>query len=1013
MRGFFLESYMNIKDYELEGQSLYADFSKTVASILGVISAQVPRLHVQQIQSRAKKVPSLRLKLEKLGLIDSDCVEMRVKDLAGCRIVCYTDADVTRFTSSGAMQANFEIDWDRTKIHHPVPDGSGTENLFQSINYVLRLTDARMQLPEYSRFAGLHCEVQVQTTLKHAWAEMEHDLIYKRPALQGFGEKLLDGIEARMRSIMRDHLMPASHEFQKVVSDFERMAAGIEIVEAGPMKLLGACSNNNERYDLLERIENHVLPYYEDVTATHRDWRSTLVACIESAWATETNPIATPFGEIAGYSTDAVSEKCLRLLQQIQFIDRPAVEETFDALLRLYLGNSNEKWRQRILRMAHEFAKLDRRVWAAAGPGVQELVVARAECLETGVLTASAPLLATMLSDALGVEVTGTTSSYEAVSIHSHHVQAGPAVTSIRSRALAILKKTYRLADSDLTRKLLIDALFAATKLPYRGVPSDSLVEAVLESAADAIEFLAAHVNAMPLPLLEATEDRVHGVHRQNRFGEVTQADGPIVAKARARVSAAIDQFRQATAGVADFEEYCVLVGFRSNFPPAWDGPNFGPAEETEYRRRAIDGYVADLSEANLPRWVNLLKRLATFETGDMASFQGLRILMEELGNARADLLRRILLGNHPELERFIPTMLHGLAAGPQRGVVYEFIDGSITTSTYLPQVTWYLSVETGGDTNRLKRAFDAALQSDDEQSVANLLVASTSPSNGNSSIVEDVLLPGIEYLSRKDPQWRRIGGWTFHLDPAPFRDLTEEQARRVLNAFVAVSSIDYHLEDLLSAVAVMRSRQVIEYFERRIPYRASVDDGRYEAIPYQFHTLHKELAKHLGLVLEAVRSWSKKWPKEFSYRADRFVALVFPELTDELKEALVAIARNEGEEGVEFLIAILDGYEAHPNTHEVYKEIVANLPEDSLQLGSIETRLDATGVVRGEFGFVAAYQEKKDLMESWLADPRLRVVGFAKRHIRTLEREIAAEQRRAEESHELRKRNFPKESNE
>ena len=59
--------------------------------------------------------------------------------------------------------------------------------------------------------------MQVQTTLNHAWAEMEHDIIYKKPALKGFGGKLFEAIEQRLRKIMKEHLLPAGYEFQKVL----------------------------------------------------------------------------------------------------------------------------------------------------------------------------------------------------------------------------------------------------------------------------------------------------------------------------------------------------------------------------------------------------------------------------------------------------------------------------------------------------------------------------------------------------------------------------------------------------------------------------------------------------------------------------------------------------------------------------------------------------------------------------------------------------------------------------
>lgn len=60
-----------------------------------------------------------------------------------------------------------------------------------------------------------------------------------------------------------------------------------------------------------------------------------------------------------------------------------------------------------------------------------------------------------------------------------------------------------------------------------------------------------------------------------------------------------------------------------------------------------------------------------------------------------------------------------------------------------------------------------------------------------------------------------------------------------------------------------------------------------------------------------------------------------------------------------------------------------------------------------GEFGFVHAYEAKKHEIEPWLEDPHLAVQAFARRYQRSLDRQIAAEQRRSEEALELRKRDW------
>ena len=162
-------------DFDTYARSKYADYEALARTMAGMLRAAIDATpddyRLQQVQQRAKDPDSLRKKLEDRGIPETTTLEADIKDLAGCRLIFYTNTDVSRFLSSGIIQGNFDVDWDRTKVHHPVPGQTEPDNLFMSYNYVVKLKADRTALPEYARFAGLYCEVQVQTTLNHAWAE--------------------------------------------------------------------------------------------------------------------------------------------------------------------------------------------------------------------------------------------------------------------------------------------------------------------------------------------------------------------------------------------------------------------------------------------------------------------------------------------------------------------------------------------------------------------------------------------------------------------------------------------------------------------------------------------------------------------------------------------------------------------------------------------------------------------------------------------------------------------------
>jgi hypothetical protein len=73
-------------------------------------------------------------------------------------------------------------------------------------------------------------------------------------------------------------------------------------------------------------------------------------------------------------------------------------------------------------------------------------------------------------------------------------------------------------------------------------------------------------------------------------------------------------------------------------------------------------------------------------------------------------------------------------------------------------------------------------------------------------------------------------------------------------------------------------------------------------------------------------------------------------------------------------------GDQGQPALHDVCKEVVDKLPENDSRLNEIEVILESTGVISGQFGFVEAYQRKKDEISPWLSDPRPKVRAFAER---------------------------------
>ena len=144
-----------------------------------------------------------------------------------------------------------------------------------------------------------------------------------------------------------------------------------------------------------------------------------------------------------------------------------------------------------------------------------------------------------------------------------------------------------------------------------------------------------------------------------------------------------------------------------------------------------------------------------------------------------------------------------------------------------------------------------------------------------------------------------------------------------------------------------------------------------------------------------------------FPYTGGRLISAAFPSFSDELGRKLMALVSAGTHDDLEFAISILSTYDGEQFVEPLCKEIIRHLPADDALRSNVTLVLQATGVVSGEFGLVEAYIKKRDALAAWLSDPDENVRSFAQEYVGSLDRQIAAEQRRSEESLEMRKRRY------
>jgi putative GTP pyrophosphokinase len=93
-----------------------------------------------------------------------------ITDLAGLRIITYYEDEIDRVAE--IITREFEIDQKNSVDKRQVePDRFG----YSALNYVCSHLAKRTADVEYKKFAGVYCEIQITSILRHAWSEIEHE----------------------------------------------------------------------------------------------------------------------------------------------------------------------------------------------------------------------------------------------------------------------------------------------------------------------------------------------------------------------------------------------------------------------------------------------------------------------------------------------------------------------------------------------------------------------------------------------------------------------------------------------------------------------------------------------------------------------------------------------------------------------------------------------------------------------------------------------------------------------
>ena len=685
------------------------------------------------------------------------------------------------------------------------------------------------------------------------------------------------------------------------------------------------------------------------------------------------------------------------------------MELVFDTVLALYVSASDQAERDVWQNVGDKLASHELTVWQEYGPAAQKAIIDRFDQLDHAARGNARDLLISMLGHVLSPEVSGTTWRADAVVLHHGAVIPSPALRDVRSRAIGALAVYLEEATTDVDRRRILRALQNASQTPMRGRFDLDLSKIILADAAQLTAIERLHAGKWGLELQRFTEEsalRRHWCHRALPAGLNDEDLNTLHVNLLSELLALRDDLN----ATAEFILYKTFVGYDSVFPNAWDSDPFDHEARDAWRQEAYSAIVAEITVENTPLWIQRLRGYLVEGEPDGATFTALGDFLGVLSEIKPEVAIRWFELMDDSLARFIVPIAHSLSKAGYHEHVSRRMLLWVEAGRYLDSIVWYLRAPETYDEVLLRRVSEQAIASNHQNALIETInLVSRNYKDHPGNLIDSILMPIMgHFLDTKFVKWVHFS-WCLRPQSTLLAALDKAQAQVVLETFIALDEIEYHAEQLLTGIASRFPELVITFFDNRL--RRKIEDrdasANFSPVPFSFYALHEPLGQHPEALLSTARRWHDAEPVLYQFRGGRLILNAFPAFPDTLDNHLRAIVSTGKKDDIKFVLANLPNFEGSTRIYPICMEVVDRLEDGDDLFRLVSHALEATGVMRGEFGMVAEYQNQKSLISEWLDDARPKVQAFAAKRSRNLDQRIAWEQRRAEQDIEARRRDY------
>lgn len=987
---------MNLEEYKVQ-YAKYDKFTKVIELILqsALKKAKLPYRH---IKGRAKDFDSLEKKLNKRELLTSHEIEKEIIDIAGCRVIFFLKDEVDAFIQSGIIYENFEVI--TAKVHYPTKDKN---ELYQGIHWVVKLTKDRCELPEYSEYIDLICEIQVHTLLQNAWSETSHDIIYKKKIStekqSQIGKQLFKKIEEQFKTIMNDYLIPAEDEFQHLHNDYQKILKGHQIIEENISGKILENIDNNTRYDYLTDYKKYYVDLLEEEFPKHA---LEILGLLEKTWqvakTTRDVPITTRFGIVQGKNISDICDCIFNVLPPLFLCE---CEKTFNFIISMYLTADNQELGTQVIDNLIRLTSYNLNVVNKYGLIYQKIILSQINKWKNGKLLTLSLLVIKVCNSVLAVTVESIKFTFDSFQIYDPSFLATEDLKEIRHTAFNLLKKLYIQVPNEGIKSNIFNVTYNATLPPIRGY-DDNLLALLLVDCVQLIDFFITQIPTTDLQLLQSIENKIHffyerslGIKNRSDVSELVLIENEMLIQTALRFKIEVEKY-------TEYMIFKTLVG--NDYVPsiAWT-ETMDFKEIAEYRENEVRKYIASFNINGINYWKKIISLCLSVISNDIATFFYFSLFLEQLAVIHPETAFSIMQDKTLKFNGFKINIISGALLSSKRDDALIFIEECIKQGIDLYEMAFILRASNIDNCQLIKNISKQAIRASSINTIIVILQISIIRGNTDAAYV-DIFVSSIKHLIKiKNQDW--VNGIYFLQQLDSFiACLDTKVIDLLLRALMLCNSIENNHEFILTSIAKIYPLKIITFLCQRISLKFDDFKHYFNAVPYRFFQLNTVLSKYSEDVIKEILLFCSNNPA-ISYRGANLVKAIYQKLTKDMQNKLLDLIRTGNYNTRCTVITILKQYNGE-EIYELCKELTQYTYEKDIK-SHIEELLLNTGVTDGMFGFVKFLETQEKIIELWLNDPNLLTKEFAENYLKRLKSRIAFEQRKAENETKILKRKY------